>query len=189
MNVVGDRDTVVVSATLDGVADFACGGYLGRFDAEPLVAYPELILAACNGSGVPGGFDRSGAFSASPGGSHVLRPGPSPISQAVGVYTSDWMASAGQPSKYSGYYTYRPLDVVTTDTFLGALRFVWACAGLDSGSRFNNREKIVEHYSNAGNGVAVIHDGTIPPAAPMVVHYGVCRDSVSTSDNLTVTLL
>lgn len=165
MFIHGDRDTVLVAGTQQGVTDFKNGCYIGRFEADnSLILYPECVLVPWDGSGSPKGFDRntSGCFARIPSDSHVLNETlPYPNTEPVQVHTPVWMDNTHQPSAFSGEFTYRPLEISSNSAYLGRLRLVWSCAGLGTKSRLESRQKLVLHGGNSNYGVCIKHNGLV----------------------------
>jgi len=160
MVVHGDRETVLVAGTLSGQDAFAWGCYIGRFDTETdRVTYPECLLTAWDGVGAPKGFDRSvgGAFAPTPGSSAMLDE--NLAITTCNVWTSGWMDAAHEPSLFSGEYHYRPLELTTTNCYVGTLRMVWSCANLGARSRMDTRQKLVLHDVALTSGVTIQHNG------------------------------
>jgi hypothetical protein len=166
MSVHGDRDTVLIASTSSDVTAFDCGGYVGRFEADTdRIPYPCCALTAWDGFGAPKGFDRysgGGCFSQNPSASYTLDQ--SVAADTVQVWTPEWISSGShEPSAFSGDYHYRPLEATCSNAFLGTLRLVWACGGLATYSRMDSRQKLVLHASHVHAGVAIKHNGVVPP--------------------------
>jgi len=143
---------------------YASGGYIGRFDSFlDEIPYPECLLGCWDGTGTPKGFDRStgGVFSSAPGDSFALNF----LLAAVTCQTwaPDWLVGARQPDPFTNQFHYRPLELTISNSPLGYLRNVWACAGTSSLSRMDYRRKLVLHDSASDYGVCIHHNGLLPP--------------------------
>jgi hypothetical protein len=165
----GDRDTVLIASTLTGDVDFACGAYLGRFEADTsTITYPECILTPWDGGGSPKGFDREptgGVFATTPADSFVLNQNtPAPIGEPVQCWTPGWLSTGThEPSGFSGEYHYRPIDITSNSAYLGTLRLVFSASGVTSRSRLNARQLLVLNNAAATYSVAIQHNGVVPP--------------------------
>jgi hypothetical protein len=156
LHVHSDRDTVLVAIAHTGNTNYDGGAYLGRIEPDSdRIDYPSCLLT--------GGFDRSagGAFSATPDGSYVLSAAVPHVAENAVIHTSGWMATTYQPSMFSGEYTYRPLEIVNSNSFVGYLRLVWSCANLASLSRMDSRQKLVLHNGHLSDGVTIVHNGLV----------------------------
>ena len=165
----GDRDTVVIASTLTGTTDFACGGYIGRFEADTsAIVYQECVLVAWDGAGSPKGFDRApagGCFAETPADSFVLNQDtPTPSRESVQVWTPGWLSSgAHEPSGFSGEYHYRPMDLTSAAALLGTARLAFACSEVSSKSRLAARQLLALNGNNAQYSVCIQHNGVVPP--------------------------
>jgi len=165
----GDRDTVIVASALSGNTDFSCGAYLGRFESDTgAIVYQECVLVPWDGTGSPKGFDRDpggGLFATTPADSFVLNQDiPIPNREPVQVWTSGWLSTGShEPSGFSDEYHYRPLEITSNTALLGTLRLVYGCSNIICRSRLNSRQLLVLNGSSATYGVAIKHNGVIPP--------------------------
>lgn len=159
----GDRDTLLISMAANGTSVFDCGCYLGRF--EPVVGtipYPECILAAGAGNN---GFDRTvnGVFGSAPSSFALDATTPTPSAVSCQCYTSGWMDDAHQPDPFTSQYHYRPIEIAISDSPLGSLRGTYAAAALSAKTRMDHNRKLVLHSGITTSGVAIKHNGTLPP--------------------------
>lgn len=165
----GDRDTVLIASTLAGSVNFVCGCYLGRFEADTsAITYPECVLTAWDGAGSPKGFDRAptgGVFAETPADSFVLNQNtPSPSGEPVQCWTPGWITDGThEPSSFSSEYHYRPIDATSNTALLGTLRLVFSCCSIVCRSRLNARQLLVLNGGSTQYGVAIQHNGIIPP--------------------------
>jgi hypothetical protein len=67
-----DRDTLLVATSLDG--SYEVGGYIGKYNTDLPVLYPQLALGGWDGTGSSDGFHRgtAGCFGIFPASSYVL---------------------------------------------------------------------------------------------------------------------
>jgi hypothetical protein len=156
-----DRDTLLVATSLDG--SYEVGGYIGKYNTDLPVLYPQLALGGWDGTGSSDGFHRgtAGCFGIFPASSYVLNH--QNLANTVSVRSPGWLTTGTQPNPWTAAYDYTPLDIVISNAYLGTLRGVCATAAPNN-SRIDNRRKLVVTRDSIDDiSVAIKNNGVAAP--------------------------